>query len=247
MSRISLICMCFYLIFVSCEKQESRSCWKNRGEEVSKLVSIDAFHKMRLGRGIKFVLIQDSLNFVKIQTGRNLIDFINVEIRDHELSIENLNRCDFLRYGRNEVVAEIHFESVRNIYFEGSEPLTSQDTIRLDYLGLIVNESSSEINLMLSVDSMKIINPYAWPRIFLSGNCIDLGCEIDGDMQMNLHEFKVSNEFKLATSSSQFSQICLNGTHKFIGQISGTGDVGYVGMATQMITQQLSSGNFIPM
>ena len=246
MNRI-IICLIFILTLVSCSKKDERRCFKNRGADVEKIIELQDFTKLKLGKGIRFNLIQDTLNYLKIRTGENLLNFIEVANLNTELVINNLNSCNFLRYGNNDVVIDVHFKIVRNIIFEGSEPLRSDSTLNLDYLGLIINESSTQVDLNLNVDTLRISNPYAWPKLNLKGTCNILQCELDGDMQLDFSQFSISNEFNFASSSSQFCILNLSNTNKFVGQLTGTGDVGYFGLPLEMHVEQLLTGAFIPL
>jgi len=244
MSKISCIIFTLFCL-LSCKKNEDRACWKLRGKDAIKEYSLGDIESFRLGRNIRFVLIQDSTNKVVIKTGENLINFIQVSQENGELVIQNENTCNFLRYGKNDVLVELHFSSLRRIYFEGSEPLTNIGQLSMEFLYLTSNDNASEINLNLSVDSLYLHNPHAWPIIHLSGSSKFCQVNIQGDAHVNLKTFSVLNEFQFASESSQIGRINLHNTFKFIGQLRGNGDVFYSGQPTEMYKMEYGKGRFI--
>lgn len=243
--------ICFFILilwmFSACKKAEDRTCIKSRGEEVEQLYTLNQIEKLRLGRGIHFTLQQDTINQLKIKTGRNLINFIDIIEKNNELHITNSNTCNFLRYGKNNVNVEIHFTDLRNIYFEGSEKLRSNGSIQLQYLGIIVEESSSEIELDVVLDTLRFLCPYAWPQVKLHGSSNVSSIEIDGDAQLDFTNFQVNDEFNLAYTSSQYSIINLDSTNTFKGQIFGNGHVGHYGIPNNFFVQYYNSGRFLPL
>ncbi len=244
MVKISFLFILLSLLF-SCKKAEDRTCWKGRGKETTKEFSMEGIESLKLGRNIRFVLIQDSTNKVVIKTGDKLINFIRFSTLNKELEIQNENDCHFLRYGNNDVVVELHFTTIRKIYFEGSEPLSNEGQLSLGYLYLIANDNAAEIKLNLNVDSLYLSNPYAWPIVQLSGNSKYCQINIDGDAKINLRNFTVENEFKYASESSQLGEINIQNAFKFIGQLRGNGDVNYYGESVEFYKSEIGKGRFI--
>lgn len=244
MVKISFLFILLSLL-ISCKKAEDRTCWKGRGKETTKEFSMEGIESLKLGRNIRFVLIQDSTNKVVIKTGEKLINFIQLATRNKELEIQNENDCHFLRYGNNEVLVELHFTTIRKIYFEGSEPLINEGQLSLGFLYLIANDNAAEINLNLNVDSLFVNNPHAWPIVQLSGSSKYCQINIEGDAKVNLRNLTVENEFKFASESSQLGEINVQNAFKFIGQLRGNGDVHYYGESVEFYKSEIGYGRFI--
>jgi hypothetical protein len=245
MKRSNFIFLFLLVIFFSCKKVENRSCYKGRGEEVSKEISIEGIERLKLGSNIRFVLIQDSSNRVIIKTGKNLINFIKLTKENDHLEIQNENDCEFLRYGKNDVLVELHISSVRQINFEGSEPLTNEGVLSWGLLSLTASDNATEIDLHLQMDSLYFTNPHAWPILKLTGQSKFCQINIEGDAKVNLRYFNVSQLFTYVSESSQYGEINLENTLKFVGQLRGNGDVGYWNEPTEMHTNYYGKGQFV--
>ena len=105
----------FFLVpifFISCKKEEDRSCFKTTGSIIDKIIPLGSFSKIHLGPYIQYELIQDTMNFIEISAGENIINFISSDIEDGKLLIENNNKCRFLRYKKEKVIAKIHFINI---------------------------------------------------------------------------------------------------------------------------------------
>ena len=100
-----LIVSIFVLLGIhSCKPANERSCFKGAGNKDSLIIELPHFEKLILGEHMKFVLIQDTIEKVRIYGGENLLDHITIDTDGLlELSISNDNRCRFLRYRKNEI------------------------------------------------------------------------------------------------------------------------------------------------
>jgi hypothetical protein len=142
-----------FLVF-SCKKPEDRTCFKLLGPETTKEIPLASFDRLDLREHVEYILIQDSLDKVVLKGGRNLLNLIEASVSDGLLTIENNNRCNFLRNAKKVVVAEIHFTSLINIRFIGTEPLRSQGTIHTDYLTFYSRDGAGDV--ILDVNAIEV-------------------------------------------------------------------------------------------
>ena len=73
----------FFLVpifFISCKKEEDRSCFKTTGSIIDKIIPLGSFTKIDLGPYIQYELIQDTINFIEISAGENIINFIKIRV-----------------------------------------------------------------------------------------------------------------------------------------------------------------------
>ena len=76
-------------IFSSCKKPSDRSCYKMTGDIINKIFPLGSFSKIDLGPYIQYELIQDTINFIEISAGKNLMNFISSDVEGGKLVIEN--------------------------------------------------------------------------------------------------------------------------------------------------------------
>lgn len=109
------------IIFLfSCKKQEDRTCIKSEGESISKTILLDeSVTTVRLYDDVHLVLIEDSLTFVEIRAGKNMINHIEVLPQDTVLELRNNSKCYFLREFKHEAVVYLHSPDIREFHMYG--------------------------------------------------------------------------------------------------------------------------------
>jgi hypothetical protein len=167
--RSNLLFLFIALLVFSCKKPENRTCFKLLGSETIKEIPLADFNRLDLREHVEYVLIQDSLDKVVLKGGKNLLNLIEVTVADELLTIENKNKCGFLRNAKKVVVAEIHFTKLINIRFIGTEPLTSQGTIYTDYFTFYSRDGAGDVNLDLNAVQIDAEANHGWCNFTLTG------------------------------------------------------------------------------
>ena len=231
------------ILIAGCEKPEARSCFKKSGEYSEKKVTFGSFNQLFLKEHIEYKLIQDSLNFVIIKGGKNLLDFIDVTSEQGLLSIKNRNRCNFLRHYEVPVV-EIHYTKLINILFEGTERLYNEDTLITDYLTLTLRDGAGRMDLNVKALDINAINTHGWGGLTLRGQTGTLHANLMGDGVFDFKDLNVQTEAKLITSSSVDQYIAVNAI-PFSVELNGVGNVLYYGMPTVLNKSIYGKGKLI--
>ncbi len=167
--RNSLLLLLVSLLVFSCKKPEDRTCFKFLGSESTKEIPLASFDRLDLREHVKYVLIQDSLDKVVLKGGKNLLNLIEVKSESGLLTIENKNRCGFLRNAKKVVVAEIHFTKLVNIRFIGTEPLTNEGTIFTDYFTFYSRDGAGDVTLNLKAIEINAEANHGWCNFTLTG------------------------------------------------------------------------------
>lgn len=129
MKKVNLIFVLF-LILISCEKPSD--CVESTGDLVTKDVQIDmptaqdSIKRIFVNRGIELIVIQGPIFNVRVETGSNLIDNIEVKREGTVLSLKDNTTCNWVReYGQTKVyvttpkLEEIYSKTEKNISSNG--------------------------------------------------------------------------------------------------------------------------------
>lgn len=139
---------------VSCKKPDNRTCWKGAGELADSVIFVTDFSKITLNENMSFELVQDSINFIEVSGGKNLITFIQiVQESDGSIDIKNLNKCNFLRYKKGKIKVKIHFKNLNYLAYRGTETLNSPDTLHFSNFQFFMNDGAGSIDLKLKVSN----------------------------------------------------------------------------------------------
>src|SRR5690242_20273176 len=99
MKTIKYISLCFVLclLLFSCKKESLFDCFKSTGDIVTERRNIGTFTETIIYNNVNVIIVQDSLTYLEINAGENLLPLITTEIRNGKLIIENNNKCNWVR------------------------------------------------------------------------------------------------------------------------------------------------------
>jgi hypothetical protein len=232
------------LLFTACKKAENRSCWKGSGEKVTKVISLPSFQSMELHQRLQIELVQDSLEFLEVQAGENLQNFIDWSVVDGKLEIWNHNKCPYLRYKTGDVKVIIHFKTLSKLIYWGSELLISSDTIQADYLDVLMNDGAGDLDLAIHANALNVVNPHGFSSISVRGWCKFLRLDIDGYGTFDTRDLTVNDSIAVMYASNGTS--FLDADHiKIKAELSSSGNVMYQGIPTLIQKSRYGTGDLI--
>jgi hypothetical protein len=227
----------------SCKKPEQRACFKKSGELSSRIYEFGSFNQLHLKEHLTYKLVQDSTNKVLVRGGSNLLNFVEVMGENGVLTIENKNRCNYLRsYEIPEV--EIHYTKLINILFEGTERLYNDDTLITDYLTITLRDGAGHMELNVKAIDVNAINTHGWGRLTLKGETQSLRANLMGDGKFDFSQVTAINQIKLITSSSVDQRVNAAGIPLHV-ELNGVGNVYYYGLPSVINTVQYGKGKLI--
>jgi hypothetical protein len=218
MIRIILISA---VLFIGCKNPNDRTCWKGSGEMVSEIRELPNKTVISIFDDADIILIQDSLNYIEIESYSNLVSFIETNSIDTEIEIRNLNRCNFIRDKDIENIVTIHYSNIETLNLNGTGKVTFIGEIIQNNLEINSYNSSSEFTLNISCHKLQCV--------FINGS---INANINGSSDSTyLYQSKHSivNASNLTNSYLHFSN-------------RSTGD-GHVGVTNTLAVELLDVGN----
>ena len=181
--RLALLIILGFLVF-GCKKSEDRNCFKSTGGLSVRDVELNEFGRIFLGPHLKYVFIQDTVNRLEVVGGKNIINFVEASYDGDLLSINNINKCNFLRSYDKKMTVYIHFKNIYNITFEGTEEVDCQSTLNLNDVVLTIRDGAGEFNLSLNANSLQTCSKFAMQ---ISQNSPGVHkCKFSGHLQCKL-------------------------------------------------------------
>jgi hypothetical protein len=236
----------FFLISVlfACKKPNERACWKSAGEQTAKVIPVANFSKLELYEHIKYTLIQDSMDFIEIKAGRNLIDLIDVASLNSVLKIENKNKCNFLGYKKRKVEVEIHFKSLTAIYFKGTDSLIGKGKLNFDKLTVEIEDGAGSLSFDLNANGLNFLNPHGWGDFTLKGATKSLRVDVDGSGYFDTRGLEVQDSIAVISLSPISSKVNA-ASCKLKVELNGEGDLWYYGIPSILLKNEYSKGRVI--
>lgn len=237
-----LIIILFGLL--ACKKAEDRRCVKSAGETTTLTVQTADFDRIFVGPNMNIILVQDSLNEMRITAGKNLVNFISSDVEDGVLRIENENRCNFLRSYKHEVTVELHFTSLSEINFEGTKPLSCNGTISGNSLSVFVRDGAGLVDLDVDYNNVNFTVTNGWGNFDISGNTNNLYMNIRNNGFGTTYDLNVANELNVISNTAGLLKLNTSAADCRV-QIQSVGDIWYIGNPNSLDFTALGEGMLI--
>jgi hypothetical protein len=232
---------------VACKKPDERACLKRSGDNLKKILNPGEFSRVYLKEHLNYVMVQDTVNYIVIEGGSNLLGFVDCSIIDNELVVSNNNKCKFLRYKTEKITVEIHFREIDQLIFQGTELLTNRNNWNFNQISIVLKDAGGSMNLTnFTGNTLNLVNSHGWGDITLSGGVNFFRAEMIGNGYFDSQNFIVQDSISVISSSSTLSK--LNSDSCLLkAQLRATGDVWYYGDPFQIWKEELGSGKLVNM
>lgn len=234
------------LTLVACKKPEDRTCFKGVGSQSQKEILLESFNRMELKEHVEYELIQDSLDKVVLIGGKNLLNLIDVTVTDGSLKIQNRNRCTFLRNAKKVVKAEIHFTSLININFVGTEPLRSRGTINTDYFTFYSRDGAGDVVLDLKAIHIDSEADHGWCNYTFTGSTKTARICAKSNSYCDVSGLHIEDSVYVASETE--GDIKLDASNiPLVGYLKEKGNIYYKGTPTVITIVQTGKGSVLPL
>ncbi|MCX7546677.1 DUF2807 domain-containing protein [Xanthomarina sp. F1114] len=83
--------------FFACDSEDTNDCFQKSGDIVQQEVTVPGFDKIFVNRNIELILKEAAETHVLIETGKNLLNDVEVVVVDNQLRVVDNNTCNFIR------------------------------------------------------------------------------------------------------------------------------------------------------
>lgn len=222
--------LAFFLVTLiavaGCKKAEDRKCWKFSGEDATLTIPFANTDKFSLRSKLNYAFIQDSTNVIVLKGGKNLLNLVTVADNNGTIEIGNENKCGFLRKEGNWVDVEIHFTSLRNVMFTGSDKLTG--SVKTDYLTLVVNHGSGTIEMDIDAIAVTAKALEGFGNFTLSGHASVGDFTVTSNGYCDTYNLALDDSLKVLSNTVSYMKVNAQGV-PMTGALLGKGNILYHG------------------
>lgn len=241
--KIVVLFIISFLLF-ACKKPADRNCVKFHGKDSQNEIFLGEFHKVFLGSHIKYVLVPDVENKMIVSGSKNTINLITSGIEGGLLTIENKNKCNFLRSYKRKITVELHFKDINNILYEGTEELTTVGTITTPDLFVLIRDGAGPMNLNLNTDVLNFKISNGWGNYVLNGNVKYANFDIKSNGFGDASGLNIQDSIHIVSNSSE--QNYFNADQASLkAQTFTFGNIYYKGTPSDIEFNQYGSGQLI--
>lgn len=138
-----------FISLISCNKENQWDCFKKTGSITSELRNLENFTAIELNDNINLNIIQDTINYISIKTGKNLMENIKTEIKNNTLYIKNINKCNWVRKLNQNIEATLHCCHLNHLIYKGYGKVTSGNTLKTDSLYIEFKDGAETVDLTI--------------------------------------------------------------------------------------------------
>jgi hypothetical protein len=231
-------------IAISCKKAEDRTCFKFVGDESTKIISLEKTDSLYLFDNVVYTLVPDTINYVELKGGENLLNHIECLHYDDKLEVRNNNKCNFLRSYKKKVEAFIHVKNIRFIHFEGAEKLINQDTLKSGELRLIIRDGAGPVELTVENGYMSATITHGWGDFTLHGTTYSAFLNCNTNSFCNTSDLNVDTDLKVYSNTEGNMTVNADGTNLHAITKRG-GDILYKGVPNSIEIEDPGDGEVI--
>lgn len=232
------------MMLSSCGGEQKDDCITKLGKVVSEQRDVLPFDKLYVEDRIKVFLVQDSINYGRIELNgpSNLLNQIESTVTDNQLRLINTNTCNFIRSFNYDINVYVYIKELTEIHLESIAEVVSNDTININFLN-IFHPALSDINLILSGDEVFIRSRNSASTI-LRGNLRVLKGSIEEISNLDA-QYLVCEEVYIDTHSPLDCYI--NATKGMYLKILNSGNIFYINEPTdyKILAEQTGSGQLL--
>lgn len=232
------------LMLSSCGGEQKDDCITKLGKVVTEQRDVLPFDKLYVEDRIKVFLVQDSINYGRIELNgpSNLLNQIESTVTDNQLRLINTNTCNFIRSFNYDINVYVYVKELTEIHLESIAEVVSNDTININFLN-IFHPALSDINLILSGDEVFIRSRNSASTI-LRGNLRVLKGSIEEISNLDA-QYLVCEEVYIDTHSPLDCYI--NATKGMYLKILNSGNIFYINEPSdyKILAEQTGSGQLL--
>ena len=133
---------------VSCNK--GGVCVSNSGTVITQERPVSPFDSIDMADNVNLILTQDTVEKITVEAGSNVIGGIKTEILNRQLTIRNLNSCNWLRSYDKPLNVHVSVKRLWKLYYNGAGNVSSANTLKGDSVKLEVWGGCGTIDLDLN-------------------------------------------------------------------------------------------------
>ena len=216
------------LLVFACDSEDANDCFQKAGDIIEVEVDVASFNRILVNRDIELIIKEGPDFGVTVETGKNLLNDIEVEVVEDRLVLTNNNTCNYVRdFGITKVYVEA--PDLSEIRTSSQYDVSSDGVLSFEELTLLSEDFNGESEFTVG-DFKLTVNS---ERLSVISNNISF-FYVNGEV-LNLFVgfFAGSGRFEGENLLAQNVQVNHRGSNDIVvnpqqsltGTIRGTGDV----------------------
>lgn len=243
-----LICIIVLGLIIACDSEDAGDCFQKAGTIIQEEITLSSFDKILVNRDIELIIKEDAVQSVIIETGKNLINDVIVEVVDGRLTLTDNNTCNYVRdYGITKVyvtspnITEIRSSTQYDISSDGVLRYPSLNVLSEDF-GEPGTFNVGDFRLQIDNTSFRVVfNNLS--VCYISGETDNLSVTFAAGTSRFEGRNLIAQNVKVSNRGS--NDMIVNPQQEITGKISGIGNVISVNTPPVVDVEEVYRGRLI--
>ncbi len=161
------------MLFLACNTEHVDDCFTNTGPDKTEDRVVDPFHTIELYNNVNLVIKQGNTYKIEVEGGENILSSIKTDVSDSALIIRNTMKCNWVRSYNREVTVIATVPSIREIRYEGSGDVNTENQLLLDSLYVNIRGGAGSFKLNLVVENLTLTLHYGTVDLIVNGTAMN--------------------------------------------------------------------------
>jgi hypothetical protein len=227
--HFAFFCLIPTVFLTSCQKENAFDCLKSTGRIITENRPLPPFRTIKVFDNLKVTIVADTVHFAEVKAGDNLQKNILTEVKNGELWLSNINKCNWVRSYHKPLEVRVHVKSLLNIFHDGDAAVNTENTLPADTLFLHLTGAG---DLDLEVNTRTIwLDMYEFGNLTLRGSSPNLDGLVMSFGKLEAAELKCQT-VSLEMGSEGYAKV--QAEQKLSANISGNGNVYYLNQPAEI-------------
>lgn len=199
MLKIRIIVILFISVFAvnSCKKENLGDCFKGTGTIETRIIEVSGFDKVVVNDKIDLYLTQGPNFEMKLEAGKNLFMNIKTTVSNGTLTIDNINKCNFVRSPKKKIIAYVTLPYLRMVRNAGTGTVYFRNQFMQDSLDIRI-ANSGDVHFNVNVNFMAT-STHGNGDLYGAGNVIYSTHYSNGTNYIRLQDMTVQSRIDINT------------------------------------------------
>lgn len=131
------------VLFFACNSEDGNDCFQTSGSIIQESIAVPSFERILVNRDIELIIREAPDYAVTIETGKNLINDVEVEVIGNQLVLTDNNTCNYVRdYGITKIYVEA--PNLSEIRTSSQYDISSDGILNYENLTLLAEDYNGE-------------------------------------------------------------------------------------------------------
>jgi len=212
---------------VACKPENRKDCFKSNGSITTTTRELGAFDELILNDYIDYEIIPSAQYRIEITAGKNLLSNITSSVAKNSLTIENNNRCNFVRGYKHHPSVKIFMPKVKVVRHDGTGNTYISSDFKQDTI-VITGGNSGDVYLSGSYKYVRT-SSHGNTNIHFDGFTDELTVYMKGTNYLYAESAFISNNINVTTISIGDVYVKTQASTNLVVNMERDGNVYYKG------------------